>query len=496
MKRLILLLSLFFPMVLGAQQWEIGFEVPSVFIDGLINEDNTAIIAGYQYENEDDFHSVVYKVGEKGEYETFSYDHEFDNVKFIKIVPTSEGYFLVGVEETGSGTVEAYDLHIAVLDSGLSLIAHKQLSAEGEYSFRRHHDAVVRDGNIVVLSEVIGDGLAIAKPAFLVFDEGGELIAESYPKQGDEIYDMDNLNFSDNQLRVRPDGSGYVVIAKYTLKGMRLLIYDNDFNFKEIVSVGHPEYGGSNMYNDHEVSSDLWMSDDEIMLMGTYFNHPEDEDRYEVIISGVSLDGTVNKYEVISSDTCHSAFIGNNAMSYVNDSTIYGGYHSYSSDAIPFHTQICLFTQDLEILGTLTVKDRLGYSDKSLLTYDNGDVLLLGSINSYKPQLVTEASITRFSRNDFSAVLNVNEVSEDEIANMVYPNPTDGELNIDIRGIDTGSENRVRIIDVNGRTLMSRIIRGSGNVLTMDVSSLDAGVYVYEVFNAEGTISKGRFVKK
>ncbi|MBQ3594491.1 MAG: T9SS type A sorting domain-containing protein, partial [Bacteroidales bacterium] len=74
--------------------------------------------------------------------------------------------------------------------------------------------------------------------------------------------------------------------------------------------------------------------------------------------------------------------------------------------------------------------------------------------------------------------------------------PTDGELNIDIRGIDTGSENRVRIIDVNGRVLTSRIIRGSGNVLTMDVSSLDAGVYVYEVFNAEGTISKGRFVKK
>ena len=147
-------------------------------------------------------------------------------------------------------------------------------------------------------------------------------------------------------------------------------------------------------------------------------------------------------------------------------------------------------------MGTLTVKDRLGYSDKSLLTYDNGDVLLLGSINSYKPQLVTEASITRFSRNDFSAVLNVNEVSEDEIANMVYPNPTDGELNIDIRGIDTGSENRVRIIDMNGRTLMSRIIRGSGNVLTMDVGAFDAGVYVYEIFNTEGTLSRGRFVKK
>lgn len=484
-------------MMLGAQQWEIGFDIPSVFIDGLINEDNEAIIAGYQYENEDDFYSVVYKVGENGEYDTFSYDHEFANVKLIKIVPTSEGYFLVGVEETGSGNIETYDLHIAVLDSELSLIAHEQLSAEGEYAFRSHHDAVARDGNIVVLSEVIGDGLATAKPAFLVFDEGGELIAASYPKQGDEIYDMDNFNFSDNQLRVRPDGSGYVVIAKYTLVGMRLLIYDNDFNFKEIVSVKHPKYGGSNMYNDHEVSSDLWMSNDEIVLMGTYFNHREDEDRYEVIISDVSLDGTVNKYEVISSDTCHSAFLGNNAMSYVNDSTIYGGYHSYSSAVIPFHTQICLFTRDMEILGTLTVKDRLGYSDKSLLTYENGDVLLLGSINRFEPQQVTEASITRFSRNDFiTSTLDVNEVSDDEIANMVYPNPTSGELNIDIRGIDTDSENRIRIIDMNGRVLTSRIIRGSGNVLTMDVSSLDAGVYVYEVFNAEGTISKGRFVKK
>ena len=92
--------------------------------------------------------------------------------------------------------------------------------------------------------------------------------------------------------------------------------------------------------------------------------------------------------------------------------------------------------------------------------------------------------------------MNVNEVSEDEIANMVYPNPTDGNLNIDIRGIDTDSENRVRIIDMNGRTLMSRIIRGSGNVLTMDVSAFDAGAYVYEIFNAEGTLSRGRFVKK
>ena len=87
-------------------------------------------------------------------------------------------------------------------------------------------------------------------------------------------------------------------------------------------------------------------------------------------------------------------------------------------------------------------------------------------------------------------------MSDIEIESLVYPNPTDGELNIDIRGIDTDSENRVRIIDMNGRTLMSRIIRGSGNVLTMDVGAFDAGVYVYEIFNTEGTLSRGRFVKK
>lgn len=485
-------------MMLRAQQWEIGFDIPSVFIDGLINEENAAIIVGYQYENENDFYSAVYKVGENGEYETFLYDYEFANVKFIKIVSASEGYFLVGIEETGGDNIKTYDLHIAVLDSELSLIVHEQLAAEGGYAFLNHHDAVVRDGEIVVLSEVMGGGMVTAKPAFLVFNEDGGLLSTSYPEQGDDIYGMNDLNFSDNQLMIKPDGSGYVVIAKYTFEGMRLLIYDNDFNFKEVVSVKHPEYGVSNMYNCNEVSSDMWMSDDEIMLMGTYLNYREDEDnRYEVLISDVSLDGTVNKYEVILSDTCHSAFTGNNTVSYVNDSTIYGGYHSYSSAVIPFHTQICLFTRDLEILGTMTIEDRLGYSDKSILTYDNGDVLLLGSINRFELQLVTEASITRFTRDDFiTSTLDVNEVSDEEIESLVYPNPTEGELNIDIRGIDAGNENWIRIIDMTGRTLVSRIIRGSGNVLTIDVSSFDAGMYVYEIFNTEGTVTKGRFVRE
>ena len=54
MKNLILLLSLAFPMILGAQQWEMKLDMPSVFVDGVINESDEAIVAGLCYNTDDE----------------------------------------------------------------------------------------------------------------------------------------------------------------------------------------------------------------------------------------------------------------------------------------------------------------------------------------------------------------------------------------------------------------------------------------------------------
>jgi hypothetical protein len=45
-------------------------------------------------------------------------------------------------------------------------------------------------------------------------------------------------------------------------------------------------------------------------------------------------------------------------------------------------------------------------------------------------------------------------------------------------------------------TRMCRIIQGSGNLLTIDVSSLEPGAYLYSVYNKEKELFNGKFVKE
>lgn len=183
-------------------------------------------------------------------------------------------------------------------------------------------------------------------------------------------------------------------------------------------------------------------------------------------------------------------------MRYVNDSTIYGGYYSSVHHVIePFYPQICMFTKDLEILGRVTITDDKSVGHKYMLTYDNGGILYISS--HLNPTETERTIIKKYSREDFLKFpLSVKDIPTEEIESLVYPNPTARELNIDIRGICSDRENRIRIIDINGRTMISRIIRGSGNVLSIDVSMFDAGTYIYEIFNDEGVTARGKFVKK
>ena len=58
MKRLFLLLSLVLPMMLGAQQWEIGLDNNPVINGGVMDESETAILVGYEYDG-DIYHAAA-----------------------------------------------------------------------------------------------------------------------------------------------------------------------------------------------------------------------------------------------------------------------------------------------------------------------------------------------------------------------------------------------------------------------------------------------------
>ena len=493
-------------MMLSAQQWEIELNNNPVINGGVVDESETAILVGFEYDD-DMYHAAAFKIYPNGESETFSFEKEFENLSFHNIIRLPNGnYFVSGSEDIGDvGNNNICDIHIVIVDANLNVVKHESFSADEHFSFGDQHDIIVDDDNVIMVCETFGDNLEDGrKPSFLKFDIDGKLQNCIYPENiagEDDPYEYNHIHFAHNQLKKRPDGSGYVVLAKYTSTGMHLMMYDNDFKFEDNIRIEHPDnepYYSSPLYNNYAVCSDLWLSEEDMMLFGSFNDvHTDDGNTdFEVIISSVNLDGSINKYEVISSDSCHSAFQGNGGMRYVNDSTIYGGYYSSAHHVIePFYPQICMFTKDLEILGRVTITDDKSVGHKYMLTYDNGGILYISS--HLNPTETERTIIKRYSREDFLKYpLSVKDIPAEEIESLVYPNPTEGELNIDIRGIGSDNENRIRITDISGRTMMSRIIRGSGNVLSLDVSMFDAGTYIYEIFNSEGVTARGKFVKK
>ena len=99
------------------------------------------------------------------------------------------------------------------------------------------------------------------------------------------------------------------------------------------------------------------------------------------------------------------------------------------------------------------------------------------------------------SREDFNPIpCSVSKIPKEQLEALAFPNPASDEIHFDISKLPVGKEHRIS--DAMGRTVMSRIIRGEGNVLSVGISSLSPGVYMYQISNAESEIVSGKFVKE
>jgi len=83
-------------------------------------------------------------------------------------------------------------------------------------------------------------------------------------------------------------------------------------------------------------------------------------------------------------------------------------------------------------------------------------------------------------------------VEENNIANsVIYPNPTSDVLNFNIKGTDATA---INIYSLDGKLLLSQDANGAAG--SVNVSSLNAGMYIYQIATTSGESVKSTFVKK
>ena len=74
----------------------------------------------------------------------------------------------------------------------------------------------------------------------------------------------------------------------------------------------------------------------------------------------------------------------------------------------------------------------------------------------------------------------------------IFPNPTNGQLFVDLPVEMAGSE--FRIIDMQGQILNSGRVSNSGQILELDVRNIQAGIYIFEAYDTKRVLIK-RFIK-
>ena len=107
------------------------------------------------------------------------------------------------------------------------------------------------------------------------------------------------------------------------------------------------------------------------------------------------------------------------------------------------------------------------------------------------------SKVMKLTREEMNPIpTSVKEMPLAEIQGKAYPNPARDVLNIDLSGVENIEGYRISITDALGRPCLDRFIRGDGNVLTVGIASLPAGMYSYQIYDNKKTLSSGKFVKE
>jgi len=81
-----------------------------------------------------------------------------------------------------------------------------------------------------------------------------------------------------------------------------------------------------------------------------------------------------------------------------------------------------------------------------------------------------------------------------DITVKIYPNPAENNINVELSGIAT-RQFRFVIRNILGVKLLEKQIGGNESLISIDISNLNNGLYLYEIINIKGlNIKNGRLV--
>lgn len=491
MKRIMLLTFCILAVEMQSQRWELSYPVEEgvVLVGGDCNGNGNYIVGACNKQGNLGYvDAYAIYVDNDGDYIDKKISFGGYKAHLCSAVCLDNGNaFVVGVKG-GTMTNRIYDtLWITIMNPELEIIEEHNYPLIEPYitwttdvylEFDNYGDVVV----FASVSEHNYPNMTNGVYALFKCDAEGNVLSSKYFAEGHGA----NGARPSGLIRV-PETDNMMLLGKgfYASNSHSICYIDNDLN--KIGTYPLPLY--ENMRN----HTDCWKENGHFLMSSMSHHHGMLENNLYTAVFEVDATGHyVDTLVYDRADTSdYTAQFG--SMIFVDDDEIYiATYWDSGDNELPSDAVICLIDNDLNLRGVKRLKiDDTKIRIMHCQITEAKTCLVYGQCKkSYGNEMVY---VWNLSPEDFVIPWTLSEMPEVLQHQIAYPNPTNDCLNIIIDNIDCAC--RVMIYDISGHKYFERRLERGGAMLTLDVSRLEAGQYIYEVIVDGSSTQKGKFMK-
>ena len=493
MKRILLITLCLCAFSMHSQQWEISHEMDEgvILVGGDCNGEGNFIFGAYNGNAGSGYlDAFAMFVNDEGEFVERKFCFEGYKSYLCNAVCMDNGNaFVVGVKG-GTLTNRVYDtLWIAVMNPELEIVEERNYPIEAPYITWTTDVYLELNnyGEIIVLTDVSERCYPnVTNGVYAVFkcDTHGNILKNKYFAEGHGVNGARPTGIvkvpnSDNMMIL---GRGFFVSNCHSI-----CYIDNDLNKIEAYPLPWLE--------DNRNYTDCWKDNGHFLMSSmTHYYGVADNSYYAAVFE---VDGEGHYVDTLVYDRAdtsdYTAQFG--SMAYAGDGAIYiATYWERGFDEMPTDAVICLIDNDLNLLGTkrLMINDTKIRIMHCQRTSDGGCLVYGQCKKNYGSEMV---QVWKLLPGDFVIPWNLDDNLAVLQHQTAYPNPTEDYLNIVLQDVDNQTC-KVAISDIFCRKCFERKFGHSVGLLSLDVSSLEHGMYFYEVHVGKHSVHKGKFFKK
>lgn len=500
MKRtVILLVNMFVVLYIDAQQWLIEYPQKEcedvVFLAGDMSG-NYNYALGYRY---DKCHDILYPhalcVDLEGDYVSGEIDRDVVEGSFNSAIGIGDNNIFVTAyctDKVGSGIYEK--MWIAVMNPDLNVLCENYVMVEKPYMSFGYTAHVVINGNnefvvLVKVAENVTDGImSNCDFVFYKFDSQCNLLSSNCLENTSYNSDISDFVFI-------PDLDCYAVFGRaMNVTGVSSVFYvDENFNLISCMPIdNHDNY--QNYIRPYFISVGH-LYEDNSMLMSMQTGNTVTQAEYCPLV--LRVDTNMNILDSIMFERCGvTDYVSQyNSMVYVDSNTIYVSSFEVRDMfcTIPNEALVYLINDDMDLIGKKIFKFGCFMNVLYIQPVADGGCIVQAYCErgTDKVAVLCKLNVDDFRDNDDIVI----DEYREELAVEVYPNPVSSVLNINIETLKS-KDIRVKIYDISGRRCLEEQSVIESGVVTLDLSSLNKGMYCCWITDGDGNFMTETFIKE